>query len=198
MTLIITLVTSNKVVQVSDRRLTLNGELYEPNPDATKQVHAICAGASFTVGYTGVAEINGQGTAEWLTHCLGDIFSSGHQDVESVCSRIAQEATSAIAKLRFKGKVVHWKSRGLTLMLAGFGDRYGVWTPFTAAISNIKPNDSMVERKFTKNVLAYPSTLPNPYGQILIVGEDRAFTANDAAARTLNKRVYEVIRILKR
>ncbi len=73
MTLILTLLATNKIVQVSDRRLTLNGETCDSN--ANKLVCVGCDDARFSVGYTGVAEIDGQRTDYWLKNQVKAIRS---------------------------------------------------------------------------------------------------------------------------
>ena len=63
-TLVITILGNNKVVQVADTRLTLNGKLHDAH--AIKAVGVACADAQFCIGYSGVAEIEGQRTDYWL------------------------------------------------------------------------------------------------------------------------------------
>jgi hypothetical protein len=135
MTLILTLVSTNKIVQVSDRRLTLNGKVCDSNANKL-----VCVGyddARFSVGYTGVAEIDGQRTDYWLVDQIESIFSSGHRDVLTVYKELADKATSAVSRLRYKGRLVHQRHRGLTLALAGYREISGTVVPFLAYISNV-------------------------------------------------------------
>ena len=96
MILILTLIATNKIVQVSDRRLTLDGETCDTN--ANKLVCVGCDDARFSVGYTGVAEIGGQRTDYWLVDQISSIFSSGHTDVLTVYKGLADRATSAVSR----------------------------------------------------------------------------------------------------
>lgn len=135
MTLILTLVSTNKIVQVSDRRLTLNGEIHESN--ATKAICVSCSNAHFSVGYTGVAEIDGKRTDYWIVDQISSTFSSGHQDIGMVARQLAQDLSDAIFKLRYKGRRVRLEDKGLNLVLAGYGgaDKRDAQRPFPSARS---------------------------------------------------------------
>ena len=135
MTLILTLIATNKIVQVFDRRLTLNGDVCDS--DANKLVYVGCDDARFSIGYTGVAEIDGQRTDYWLVDQIKSIFGSGRRDVLTVYRELANKATSAISRLRYKGRLVNPKRRGLTLALAGYRAISGTTVPFLAYISNV-------------------------------------------------------------
>lgn len=135
MTLILTLVSTNKIVQVSDRRLTLNGEIHESN--ATKAICVSCSNAHFSVGYTGVAEIDDKRTDYWIVDQISSTFSSGHQDIGMVARQLAQDLSDAIFKLRYKGRRVRLEDKGLNLVLAGYGgaDKRDAQRPFPSARS---------------------------------------------------------------
>jgi hypothetical protein len=71
MTMIATLVARNKVVQVSDRRLTWpNGGLADD--EANKAICVKCNNAHFSIAYTGLAEIGKERkrTDIWLAEYL--------------------------------------------------------------------------------------------------------------------------------
>src|SRR5215217_6787339 len=135
MTLILTLIATNKVVQISDRRLTLNGETCDSN--ANKLVCVGCDDARFSVGYTGVAEIDGQRTDYWLVEQIESIFRAGHRDVLTVYKMLEEQATKAVSRLQYKGRPVHPQGRGLTLVLARYREIGGTVVPFLAYITNV-------------------------------------------------------------
>ena len=124
MTLILTLVATNKIVQVSDRRLTLNGKMHECN--ANKAICVSCSNAHFSIGYTGVAEIDGQRTDYWIVDQIFSIFSSGQQDIGKVGQLLTKKLTAAVSRLTYKGRPVRLEDKGLKLVLAGFGGPAGV------------------------------------------------------------------------
>jgi hypothetical protein len=200
MTLILTLIATNKIVQVSDRRLTVNGKPCDSN--ANKLVCVGCGDARFSVGYTGVAEIDGQGTDYWLVDQIESIFGSGHQDVLTIYKELANKATKAVSRLRDKrGYEVPWRYRGLTLILTGYRVISGTVVPFLAYVSNIdlaaaSPFD--VQRTFfTKGWIYDPR--PSADQQMLYINGARgAFTAGDKHANTILGRHWETTRLLRR
>lgn len=68
MTLIITALKEDNIIQVSDRRLTRNGKLYDDS--ANKIICVSCADASFSIAYTGLGEIHGCRTDKWVFEYL--------------------------------------------------------------------------------------------------------------------------------
>jgi hypothetical protein len=68
MTLVLTCLTQEHIVQVADRRLTLSsGALYD---DDTNK--AVFYGGRVAVAYTGLAQMEGKPTAEWIGWCMKD------------------------------------------------------------------------------------------------------------------------------
>lgn len=69
MTLIITALADDAVVQVSDRRLTLaDGSIF--SEDATKAICIACSDARVSLAYTGLARIGMTPTDHWLMELL--------------------------------------------------------------------------------------------------------------------------------
>jgi len=93
MTLIITLATRNRVIQVSDRRITyrhggnvfirqhLNNLGDYGDEDTVKTVYAKCFDAHFAVSFTGLAEINGRPTADFLAAELAGVCDGPMESV---------------------------------------------------------------------------------------------------------------------
>lgn len=138
MTLIATIISKNKVVQVSDCRLTLNGKEYDAT--AIKAVGVGCADARFCVGYSGVGEIEGNRTDYWLVEQIKSIFAAGHDKVRTVAWELSVAAEEAMPKLRYKGVPVRREDRWLQLVLVGYhhGEAEPFGQPFVTAISNTK------------------------------------------------------------
>lgn len=68
MTLIMTLVNSEQVIQISDRRLTVNGIL--DDDESNKAGLLICRDARFAFGFTGLARFNNFQTRDWLLEAI--------------------------------------------------------------------------------------------------------------------------------
>ena len=88
MTLIITVVDNNKIVQVSDRRLTkTDGSVHDDN--ANKAVCIGMSGIYYAASYTGLAYIGSEKidnrTDYYLLDRLGSIARYGDRHVESIC-----------------------------------------------------------------------------------------------------------------
>ena len=114
MTLIITALADDAVVQVSDRRLTLaDGTVFSEN--ANKAICVDCADSRVSVAYTGLARIDTTPTDHWLVDLLTDI-SAAKKSFPDVVAAVAERATERFRALR------HLRDRrGLSLVFAGFG-----------------------------------------------------------------------------
>jgi len=111
MALIITAVTRDGIVQVSDRRLTKGGQVYDDS--SNKAVCISCSDGRSAISYAGLAEIGGQRTDEWLADCLASIVD-GEIDTLSVLEALQKRATSACAHLG-----IPQEHRELTFVFAG-------------------------------------------------------------------------------
>lgn len=127
MTLIITALSENAVVQVSDRRITLtNGSCSDDL--AIKAICVSCADACFSMAYTGLAEIRSQRTDEWAVDYLASI-KANELNFPELFDSFRKHVVSAFRELHYLGR-----TRGITFVIAGFG-RPG---PFVALLSNIE------------------------------------------------------------
>ena len=148
-TLILTLVDKNTIVQVSDRRVTKpDGEIHDDNANK-----AVCIGMSyahFAVSYTGLAYI-GRAKIEnrtdyWLLEHLGSISRNGIPTVEKICRSLGEQATRPLSRLLGNYKP-------LEVVLTGY-DRYN--RSFRATVSNMKVNKAgfleVVRERFVSNV----------------------------------------------
>jgi hypothetical protein len=190
MTLIITLVNKDRIIQVSDRRLTtLAGDIYD---DGSNKAVAVGMGyVHFTACYTGLAFIGREReesrTDRWLQMHLGTITRSGQPSLEAICESLSQRATEEISPLR--GEQRH---KGLKIVLAGFDHEN---RPFRASVSNIRFSSFDVfdvRDRFVWEVRRYQPW--NPMPDIDVAGAVGAFEAKDEYARQLKKMRGTVVR----
>ena len=127
MTLIITAVAHDKLVQASDRRLTTpDGRLYTDK--ANKAICVRCADAIFCIAYTGLASIGGQPTTQRLLERL--ISMNAHRlSIDRLTTELTLQLTA-----RFNRIFCTYKET--SFVLAGF-----TGTPmmaFSALVSNFE------------------------------------------------------------
>jgi hypothetical protein len=70
MTLILTLGNCDQIIQLADRRLTVNGRLQDD--ELNKAGIFICANARLAFGFTGLARTHGFETQRWLLSALSE------------------------------------------------------------------------------------------------------------------------------
>lgn len=116
MTLIITAINKNTVVQVSDRRLTRGKKLYDDL--ANKAICVANRDSKFSMAYTGLAEVivNGKETRtdEWITDYLASL-NAGNMTLIEMVKKLTDQMTSVIKSQKWK-----LEDKGLTLATAGF------------------------------------------------------------------------------
>lgn len=123
MTLIITVATSSKVVQASDRRLTRpDGSVFDD--EANKAVCVGCKDAHFCIGYTGLAIVGRKKTDEWLLDNLISLHAY-QMDVVSISAALEERLTATFASLPKQ-------HRRTTFVLSGYRHQM----PFSMIISN--------------------------------------------------------------
>lgn len=182
MTLIMTAMTKLDVVQASDRRLTRNGNLYDDS--ANKAVCVACSDARFAMAYTGIAEIQGTRTDEWLVDFLAS-EGAGGMKLASICEALRSRATTDLSN-------VPPKHRRITFALGGFRNT----TPFAAAISNFEDNKghslNYGDSSFNINVWSWSSGTANlGKTQLMIHGREDAVRI---LASQIKKRIRQMFR----
>ena len=125
MTLIITALANDAVVQVSDRRLTLPGRTVF-SEDANKAICFGCADAHVSLAYTGLARIGTTPIDHWLVDLLTDNRLANEPFPKAV-EAVARLATERFRELRPLGE-----GRRLSLVFSGFGHL----RPVMALVSN--------------------------------------------------------------
>lgn len=192
MTLIITVVDKNKLVQVSDRRLTKpNREIFDDNANKS-----VCVGMGYVhiaASYTGLAFIGREEmenrTDYWLLDRLGNITRNGEPSVERICRSLADEAQRALSRLRGAFKP-------LEVVLVGY-DRKN--RSFRAVVSNMQVNKAgfveVVRDRFTSDVRWFYPWSPKP--EVYVAGAVPVFEAGDAKANALKVSRDKVLQYLK-
>jgi hypothetical protein len=189
-TLIITVIDKNRIVQVSDRRLTkLDGTVHDDN--ANKSVCIGMSGIYYAASYTGLAYMGSEKidnrTDYWLLDHLGAITRYGDRRVESICRSLNERATSALSRLR-------GSYRPLEVVLAGYEKKVA----FRAIVSNMKVNrqgNLEIRDRFRSYVRRFYPWSPTP--EIYVAGAAIAFEADDPMARALKANRNRVLRYLK-
>lgn len=191
MTLIITVVDKDRVVQVSDRRLT------KPNREVItdKTNKAVCVGMGhvhFAASYTGLAFIGREKpenrTDYWLLEHLGSIARDGEPSVEHICRSLCQQADRTLSRLRGDFKP-------LEVILAGYDQKNRC---FRATVSNMKVNDSgfvEVRDHFVSDVQWFYPWSPKPV--IYVAGALPVFEGNDPTAKALKTSREKMVQYLK-
>jgi hypothetical protein len=160
MTLIFTLATYSKVVQVSDRRLTWpDGRL--DDDESNKAICVSCKDADFSVAYTGLAKIGKKLIAsdDWLTDYLTSIDAAG-KNLIFISKSLDRTLPTILDETP-----VHERIKDLTFVFAGYWDGY----PFMMSISN---------KNMSKIYMMKPDTSPKNATAILIHGWEQAVDRN--------------------
>ena len=127
MTLILSAIAKNCVVQISDRRLTLpDGSLYDDM--AVKMICAACQNAHFSMSYTGLAEVKGVRTDERVTDYLVSIHA-GNMPILQLLEATKAFLTEIFRQLKHLGN-----NRGVSFVLAGYVQA----VPFMGLLSNME------------------------------------------------------------
>lgn len=192
MTLIITVVDRDKLVQVSDRRLTnRNREVFT---DYTNK--AVCVGMDhvhFAASYTGLAFIGRETTENrtdyWLLDHLGAIARDGAPSVERICRSLGDRAGRALSRLRGDFKP-------LGVVLVGYDHKN---RSFRATVSNMKVNEGgfveVVRDHFVSDVRWFYPWSPKP--EVYVAGAVPVFEAKDPKARALKASREKVLQYIK-
>lgn len=173
MTLVQTLFTGDRTIQVSDRRLTWpDGSVVDD--DYTKLV---CWNGTFSVAFSGIARMDRQlqkSTSEWIAEVLSDfvIFENG---ARALCAD-AQERVGRLS----------WNDKRLAIVIAGFDSRK---VPLVAQIANF---DTATGIAIDPDVFHIRSALIEP-GNVTGVHPVGA-TMQDLEYRLLRRYVPRVLR----
>ena len=202
MTLIITAMSPHRVVQVSDRRLTLpGGKLYDD--EANKAVTVGCGDAYFSVAYTGLARLRDKSTRrwirtdEWIANSLHDLMQQpGLGTVKEL-----YRAFGSHAKETFDFTPVQRTRKGTTFVFAGFYVRRRP-IAFVGALSNMRTTAAgsiKVGQEFDTQSVQSPSpSMPYNELELYVNGMVPALASKDAIAKAIHRRTRVINRKLER
>jgi hypothetical protein len=208
MTLIITALSPDKVVQVSDRKLTYrSGKTYTEN--ANKAVTVWCDDAYFSVAYTGLAHVYDKEsrlckrTDLWIADSLWSIMQRpGFGQVKELYRAFAAHAEEAFARTR----QVPLTDRATAFVFAGFfygmGPNGAVPAAFVGTLSNMETTPGggikVVKRFDTQQVWSLNPAMPVNEVELQIDGTVAALASRDAIAKAINRRTRVIHRRLER
>ena len=116
MTIVLTLGNADQIVQVSDRRLSTNGQLIDD--DAFEGGIFICSNARLAFGFTGLAKFDSFDIERWLLENLCELGKPDF-DAKSTLSRLTQKATQDFTSLSSLARVPDEHKR-LSIMFSGY------------------------------------------------------------------------------
>ncbi len=155
MTLLFTIVTYSKVVQVSDRRLTYpDGSLADD--EANKAICVSCKDAAFAIAYTGLACLGRNLTKsdEWLSTYLSSI-DAADKELIVISKSLSSKLTSTLGDTP-----IPQTNKNITFVLAGYWNGQ----PFIINISNWEKNQIFLMKPHIKSKIAN-AIMINGWGQ---------------------------------
>lgn len=182
--------------------MTLGGEEIEAR--AVESIGVLCSDARFCIGYTGLAEIEGQRTDYWIAKQVSDIFEHGGYGVKQVIWQLATRMENTLPSMRYKGRLVARSSRALTVVFAGYhhSEKVPYSTPFLADASNVVRR-LPGEAPTVSDIVAVDTGMLRPdvaEGDFTgkIVGGTSVFFAGDKEAEANLAQLRRVMRWIKR
>jgi hypothetical protein len=201
-TLIITAMSPHRIVQVSDRRLTLpGGKLYDD--EANKAITVNCDDAYFSVAYTGLARLRDRDsrtwvrTDKWAADTLQSIMlRPGWWGIRELYRAFAKEAERT-----FQFTPEPLTRKGATFVFAGFYLRDNA-IGFVGIMSNMVQTPTgkiKVVREFdTQTVWSPAPWMTYNELELEVHGMVPALYSNDAIAKSINRRTKVIERRLER
>ncbi len=132
MTLILALSNRSYAIQISDRRLTSNGNLMDD--ESNKSGILICPNARLSYGYTGLAKFNNFSTINWLNQALSECGKPDYS-ISGIMQRLKQNATDTF-KNDINLKYALKTNKALSIMFTGFINVSGYFEQASVIISN--------------------------------------------------------------
>jgi hypothetical protein len=207
MTLIITAMSPYRIVQVSDRRLTLpGGALHDDG--AIKAVTVNCDDAYFSVAYTGTAYMLDRSprqwkrTDMWIASSLHDLMQQGYGTARELYRAFGAHAANTVALT----PAPLWRL-GITFVFARFFVRakpdgeLGT-TGFVGVLSNTRMDTAghnQVVRHFdTQQIWSPAPWIPYNELELNVHGMIPALASKDAIAKSIKRRMGVIERRLER
>lgn len=177
MTLVITLANADQIIQVSDRRLSNNGQLIDDS--SNKAGHVLCDDASFLYSFTGLAKCGLHVTSRWLLDALYDLAPKryGYFDITNALAERATKYFHSSNSLR----ALPAASRRLTIMLSGYSINDLI---VCSLISNFQDFANFIDHpKAAREFSIHTEVSRRPASEnptmIQVIGQFGAFTQTD-------------------
>lgn len=137
MTLIVSLGNREQFIQLSDRRLNINGMLTDD--ESNKAGVFLCNNGRLAYGFTGLARIGSFETNIWLAEAL---MACGPPDYTAVniINRLVEKATYDFENLPILNKLPKSKKK-LTIMFSGYLYQHSTSLPVQAMLTNFQDFD---------------------------------------------------------
>src|ERR1051325_2606816 len=118
MTLILALGNSDQMIQLSDRRLSWDGQVVED--EASKAGLLICLNARLVFGFTGLAKAGDFKTRDWLLDAIQDCGPPAHDhSLDGILERLRIRATETFCQhADLRG--LQRKDKRLSIMFSGY------------------------------------------------------------------------------
>ncbi len=197
MTLIVSVLSPQWVMQASDRRIT-EGPGADPRDGANK---AVFAAERFVFAFTGRAEVDGAAADEWLQLTLARLFGRG-MNAEDAFAEVALLLSGKISALPAADR-----NRALSIVGAGWSDEsFAAREPLLVRISNLgddsagNPGEAAAEFAVSIDTLAGPYLVDvagvglKPEQQGSLEAQVDSLLARDEAALPVARAVVEMIR----
>jgi len=178
MTLIISVLTWGKVLQVSDRRLFNTDTGTSEDDHSNKMITMPCLDASLSIAYTGLAKVGSPmlGTVDWLTNSLNNM-DSPTLTINDIRVQLSREWRKVMSMTP-----IHRSLAGLTssIVIAGF---FRIGEPFALRIHSNRTDEFFQANIKKKSKLC----------AVVIDGQD-PFNEQDAIGKELGKRIKKLRR----
>ena len=179
MTLIVTALSDSAIVQVSDRRLTCDGVVYDDN--ANKAIVATCVDARFVIAYTGMGLIRGrygERTDEWITNYLSSQPLHRLRPHE-VLDRLRAALTDTISQIRD----IPTSQVALTVVAAGFH----AGRPFLVEVTNFEDENGARLPQVAGVFLRHVFLPSEPFTRLDVVVHGTEQAVHDGLNAAINK-----------
>jgi hypothetical protein len=179
MTLVIALANADQIIQVSDRRLSANGRLFDDS--SNKAGHAICDDASFLYSFTGLARAGSHVTSRWLLDALYNSAQKKHGYFD-IANALTEEATRYFHSSNTL-RALPAASRRLTIMYTGYTSNDLI---VSSLISNFQDFTNFIDHpKANREFTIYTEESIRPAAEnptmMQVIGQFGSFTQADEA-----------------
>jgi len=138
MTLIVAVGNHDQFIQVSDRRLSINGNIY--NDESNKAIVLNCANARLSIGFTGLAEVHSFKTKDWILKTIHECAPEDYT-AENIVKRFTIRASTDFGRLPDL-KFLPSEHKRLSVMFTGYLNHHEPPLGALAIVSNFQNMDN--------------------------------------------------------